>query len=131
MNTQYKTESAYVASIIKAELKAKFPGIKFSVRSETFAGGDAVNVSYDKGSKAPVQKEVETVVNKYQAGHFDGMTDCYEYTNKTEGPTVKYVSVQANYPRSVYQVVSDKLGWTGSPEQYREELEKELIAQGF
>lgn len=124
-------EAAWVAKIIRNELKAKFPGVKFSVTSDNFAGGDAVRVRYDKGSKAPAAKEVEAVADKFQAGYFDGSTDCYEYTYRGDGPTVKYVTVSADYPVTVSKAVHDRLGWRASPEQYQLELESELVAQGF
>lgn len=101
---QFKTEAAQVATLIKAELKAKFPKYAFSVKSSTFAGGDSVDVNYIATIGGPRLKEVETIADKYQAGHFDGMTDSYEYTNKTQGPTVKWVHVQANLEEVMDQV---------------------------
>lgn len=97
MRTAYKTEAAQVASIIKNELKAKFPGTKFSVKSETYSGGDSVNVYYAMTDEtSPKRATIEAIVNKYQAGHFNGMEDIYEYTNKTEGKTVKYAFVNVD-----------------------------------
>jgi hypothetical protein len=37
------------ASNIRAELKKAFPGVKFSVRSETFSGGDSIDVKWMDG----------------------------------------------------------------------------------
>lgn len=63
------------AKKIRAALKANFPGVKFSVRSETYSGGSSVNVSW---TDLPLTEEVEKVVNRFKSGSFDGMTDMYE-----------------------------------------------------
>lgn len=47
--------------IIKKELEAKLPTIKFSVRAENYAGGNSVIVSFDKGKSAPTIAEVDAV----------------------------------------------------------------------
>jgi hypothetical protein len=61
---------------MRQELKAKFPGIKFSVRTEVYSGGSSINVHWDMG---PTVAAVERVTGKYQQGWFDGMTDSYNY----------------------------------------------------
>ena len=37
------------AKLIRATLKAKFPGIKFSVRSSRYAGGSSIDVRWNDG----------------------------------------------------------------------------------
>jgi hypothetical protein len=64
------------AKNIRTELKAAFPLVKFSVRSSRFSMGDAINVKWTDG---PTSQQVESIINKYTAGNFDGMTDCYNY----------------------------------------------------
>jgi len=87
-----KTKSihAEVAQTIRKELKEKFPDIKFSVRSECFAGWDSVDIYYTNGVP---EDEIRKLVNKYESGHFDGMTDCYNYYLNRDYPTVKFVMV--------------------------------------
>ena len=86
-----KTEAAQCAKAIKKELSKKFPNIKFSVTSDNFAGGNSVSIHYTNGVP---QAEVEAITGKYQYGHFDGMIDCYEYSNgRDDIPQAKYVSV--------------------------------------
>lgn len=63
------------AANIRAELKRAFPGIKFSVRSDSFSGGDSIDISWELG---PTSAEVEAITAKYQEGHFNGMEDIYE-----------------------------------------------------
>jgi len=88
-----KTSSHAAASAaIKAELNKAFPEIKFSVRSDSFAGGNSVHISWNDG---PNSDEVNALTKKYQYGSFDGMTDMYEYTNNREDiPQAKYVQAQ-------------------------------------
>jgi len=64
------------AKNIRAELKEAYPGVAFSVRSQSFTGGSAIDVSWTDG---PTAAQVEKIVGKYQCGNFDGMTDSYEY----------------------------------------------------
>jgi phospholipid N-methyltransferase len=83
------SDHAAVGKLIRKELKEAFPGTKFSVRGECFAGGDAVRVSY---TDSVPSGEVEAIANKYKSGSFNAMEDIFEY-NQKEGPTVKYITV--------------------------------------
>lgn len=64
------------AKNIRIELKATFPGVKFSVRSSSFSMGNSIDVRWTDG---PTTSQVDEIINKYTAGSFDGMTDCYNY----------------------------------------------------
>jgi len=65
------------AKNIRIELKAAFPGVKFSVSSKRFSMGDSIDVRWTDG---PTTKQVDAIINKYSAGSFDGVTDCYNYS---------------------------------------------------
>jgi hypothetical protein len=94
---------AQAAKEIKAALKLAFPGIVFNVKSDSFAGGDAVRIKYFDGVK---HDKVSEIVAPYQYGSFDGMNDLYNYDNKNaELPQVKYVNVS----RSMSDAVRDQL----------------------
>jgi len=70
---------------IKKELIENFPGIKFSVTSS----GSSVRVHWTDG---PTRDQVEEFTSKYQMGHFDGMTEMYEYSNRRDDiPQTNYV----------------------------------------
>jgi hypothetical protein len=60
--------AAETAVLVRAELKAAFPGVKFSVKTHTYAGGASIDVRYD--------------------GHagYEPLASCY----CPGGPTVKY-----------------------------------------
>lgn len=64
------------AKNIRIELARAFPGVKFSVKSRRFSGGDAIDVRWVDG---PTSKQVDEIIGRYEAGSFDGMTDSYSY----------------------------------------------------
>lgn len=66
---------ARAAANIRMELAAKFPGIKFSVKSKSYSGGDSIDVRWEMG---PTAKEVKEITEKYEEGSFNGMIDMYE-----------------------------------------------------
>ena len=72
------SEQAQAAKLIRKELKQAFPGIKFTVTSKGYSGGDSVSIGWDNG---PTYDAVCKVVRKYEYGSFDGMTDSYNYDN--------------------------------------------------
>jgi hypothetical protein len=63
---------AETAKLVRKDLKEAFPATKFSVRSDTYAGGASIRVRYTDG---PTQREVETVIGKFAGADFDGMID--------------------------------------------------------
>ena len=60
------------AKLIRAQLKAKFPGVKFSVRSDIYSGGSSIRVGWTDG---PTGDDVEAVTSNFAGGGFDGMID--------------------------------------------------------
>ena len=56
------------AKMLRAALKAEFPGVKFSVRSAV----SAIDVRWTDG---PTQPAVQAVCDRYRGGGFDGMQD--------------------------------------------------------
>ena len=101
------SEHAKAAKAIRNELKAAFPGTQFSVRSDSFAGGTAVDVSWTDG---PCGQSVDAIINKYQYGHFDGMQDLYEYSNHRDDlPQVKYVMSQRSISADTEATIKNKI----------------------
>ena len=60
------------AKNIRRELAAAFPGVKFSVTTERYSGGDHAAIHWTDGPSAPA---VDKIVDKYQGSDFDGMQD--------------------------------------------------------
>lgn len=95
---------AAAAKAIREELKKAFPGIKFSVTSDSFSMGDSVHIDWTDG---PTTNEVDSIVNKYQYGNFNGMEDMYENTNSREDiPQTKYVQTSRNKSDAVKELVN-------------------------
>lgn len=108
------------AKNIRIELARVFPGVKFSVKSERFSMGNAVRVSWTDG---PTTAQVEDITGKYDAGSFDGMTDCYNY-RKDHAWTdafgaAKYITFSRDYSSELVQKAIDYL-W----DRYRPEAAK-------
>lgn len=103
----YKSEAAQAASLIRKELKEKFPQIKFSVRSENYSGGNSIGINYENGVPA---SEVEKVVSKYKDGHFDGMTDMYEYSSNPKNlPRANYVFVYREISKDIKEATKKEI----------------------
>jgi len=69
--TEY-ISAADTAKIIRKILKAKFTGIKFSVRSESYSMGSSVRVCWLDG---PTSKQVDQAVGVLAGSTFDGSID--------------------------------------------------------
>jgi len=102
-----KTQAALTAAAIKKELKSI--GIKASCRSENFSGGNSVDVTIYDQSPENIKK-AKALVSKYKYGHFDGMTDCYNSTNRrTDIPQAKYVHIQHEMSREFVETILSKI----------------------
>lgn len=88
---------------LRRELKDLFPKTKFSVRSRSFSGGDAIDVNWTDG---PTTEAVEKISGKYQQGSFNGMEDIYEYSQTNVWPGIfggaKYVQTHRHYSNEAY-----------------------------
>ena len=86
------SEQAKAAKLIRAELKKH--GIKGRVTSDSASMTSSVNVDLSDELQATVDK-VEAHCKQYQEGHFDGMIDCYEYSNRRDDiPQARFVFVR-------------------------------------
>lgn len=107
---------AETAKILRAELKAKYPGVKFSVRSKTYTGGASITVEWTDG---PVERSynrheyvtmpdgtyhnldthhegVWNWLQQFAGADFDGMVDLKTYRDPM-GYKGEYVSFGADY----------------------------------
>lgn len=69
--TSYLT-CAETAKLVRQALKESFPGVKFSVRSDTYAGGASIDVGWTDG---PTSKQVDQILGAFEGAYFDGMID--------------------------------------------------------
>jgi hypothetical protein len=85
------------AKNLRTQLRHAFPGVKFSVTTDRFSGGDSLRVAWIDG---PAVSRVETIASQYKAGNFNGYDDIYEYSHTawTEAfGDAKYVSCSRDY----------------------------------
>ena len=102
-NKGKSSSHAAASAAIKEELQKTFPNIKFSVRSESFSMGDSVHISWADGVTA---EQVKSISSKYQYGHFNGMEDIYESSNRREDiPQAKYVSESRNMSKEAEAIL--------------------------
>ena len=103
---------AHAAKLIRAELKRR--GYKASVRSSSYSMGSSVHVHIYEDLRPEVVEEIQSWCGQFQYGHFDGMVDLYEYSNRRDDlPQVKFVLVQVHYSAEAHAYARS---WT-----YREE----------
>lgn len=94
---------AQAAKMIRQDLKQAFPEVSFSVTSKRYSGGSSVSIAYENG---PTCEAVDTLVGKYEYGHFDGMEDIYRYSNTAyDLPQVKFVQVYRTTCETICQQV--------------------------
>jgi len=75
MTTRY-ISVADTAKEVRKALKAEFPGVKFTVRSDSYSGGASIRVGWVDG---PTTKAVRAVTGRYEGATFDGMIDLKSY----------------------------------------------------
>lgn len=98
--SQDKKGAVQVTGNIRKELKAKFPGVKFSVRKRSY---DSVSVNWTDG---PTEEQIKEITLKYRDSYFDGMQDmsvsCSSPFNEIYGG-VGYVFVDRDYSDAMKQ----------------------------
>ena len=73
-----KTRWARGSANIRTELNRAFPGISFTVRSNSYSGGCSIDIGWYDG---PTEKDVKAVSDKYQTSRFDGRDDSTHSTS--------------------------------------------------
>lgn len=74
--TKRYIDVAESAKMIRALLKSKFPGVKFSVKSSRYAGGASIRIEWFNG---PTDKQVRGFTDAFAGAGFDGMIDMQYY----------------------------------------------------
>lgn len=95
MKKQISNHAAAAATIRK---QLKVAGIKARVRASSYSGGSSVRVQILQDVLPATLHEIESYANQFQYGHFDGMQDLYEFSNRrSDIPQVKFVFVEVKY----------------------------------
>lgn len=90
-NDNGRASKTTAAQDIRAALKAAFPGVKFSVRKESYS---SVRVTWTDG---PPVAAVDAIADQWSAGTFDGMTDSYSWAKDRKPNAVQYVFTSREY----------------------------------
>jgi hypothetical protein len=81
----FSLRAKHVASLIKQYVKSTHPSVVCSSKSDTFSGGDSVDVylSTKDGNEVSdeIFKDVRSFGKLFQKGNFNGMIDLYEYND--------------------------------------------------
>lgn len=100
--------AADTAKLVRIALKREFPGVKFSVRSDTYAGGASIRIHWTDG---PTKPEVEKITRAYAGADFDGSIDLKCYTEHWLLPdgtvTVAHAQGTENSRGCIPEVVGD------------------------
>lgn len=119
------SEHALVAKNIRALLKKHFPGVPFSVKADSGTISACVRVTWDAWPDSPEPNAVQTLIEAFKAGTFDGHTDSYTYTNDPDRRAFQKLFGSVEYVRANAQKVT--------PEQLVEReaaiLRKEMARQ--
>jgi hypothetical protein len=114
---------AATARAIRTELKKH--SITGRVTAKTYSGGDSVTVSV-QNLPPWTMKQIKTYCSQFEMGHFDGMVDMYEYSNRREDiPQVKFVFVENDFSdelrEKAYQFLLNLMAaYEGFPPTYDE-----------
>jgi len=97
---------AAAAKAIRSKLKEH--GIKAKVRASSASMTSSVNITIFQDLSPAALDEVKSFCNQFQSGHFDGMTDCYEYSNsRDDTPQVKFVFISVEYSDEIKAKAKD------------------------
>lgn len=72
-STEQDSRNSLASANIRKLLKARYPGVKFSVRKE---GYTAIRIKWTDG---PTVNAVDELAQRFKLGDFDGMTDSYSF----------------------------------------------------
>ena len=110
MSTKYLT-CAETAKLVRQALKEAFPGVKFSVRGKTYAGGASMRVEWLDG---PNTAQVEAVADHFKASYFDGSID-YQGSiyHMMDGQQIRfgadYINCERGYSDAAVQAAIDRV----------------------
>lgn len=94
MNTVEKAKE------IRKELKIKFPGVKFSVRTKKYSGGSSISVSW---TDFPTVAAVEEITNKYESIRYD------EYTGEILSGGNTYIHTYNTWSQEIETAIKENL----------------------
>ena len=99
---------AETAKLVRTALRDAFPGVKFSVRSDTYAGGASIRVRWTDG---PTSDDVQRVAGIFAGADFDGMVDLKVYAEHWMHPDGRVtIASRPGTNGSFTEIIGDPLG---------------------
>ena len=95
--SQFKVaDKRTTSAMVKQYILDTYPSVsKVEVKSDSFSGGDSIDVKYYAPTKID---EVEVFMKRLTMGSFDGMTDMYEYRSNREKVIIEgYIMQEYKY----------------------------------
>lgn len=127
--TKQLSNHAAAAKQIRDNLKER--GIKASVRASSYAGGSSVDVYLKQDMMPDTRQEIEVFCKRFQFGHFDGMTDCYNYSNVNDDlPQVQFVFVNGMFSAELRAEAKKYIGAIIGIEDHRREHYEYMALKG-
>lgn len=127
--TRTLSSHAAAAKMIRAELKKQ--GIKARVRARTASMMTAVDVTILQDVLPATLKQIEVFVGQFEYGHFDGMTDCYEYSNSRDDiPQVKFAHVSVEYSDELKAAAKAYVAEINGIDEWERDRYEWLVIQG-
>lgn len=129
---------AETAKLVRKALKLAFPGQKFSVRSDSYAGGASIAVHWTDG---PTTQQVDKVIQVYAGADFDGMIDLKTHNDhwlepdgsssiaKREGTTGSFVEQICDPPTPQSRLVSFGADFVQTSRNLSPETEAKIQAE--
>lgn len=129
------------AKLMRVALKAAFPATKFSVKSDSYAGGASIRVGWTDG---PTVKRVTEISGQFQGGGFDGSIDMKyhvdhwllpdgstvpAYSPGTEGSRGYVPGINRNRPHDDAELVSFGADFVFEERKISTEFARKLVAQ--
>ena len=99
---------------IRKELKAKFKGVKFSVRTKKYSGGSSISISW---VDFPTVEAVEEITSKYESVRYD------EYTGEILSGGNTYIHTYNTWSEEMEANIKENLILKYGEEFYNEHIE--------
>mgnify|MGYP006448000435 CR=1 FL=1 len=98
---------AETAKLVRRALRESFPGVRFSVRSDTYSGGASIHVTWTDG---PTAARVEPVAKTFAGAGFDGQQDMKVFKRHTlDGEAVHFGADFITCRRDISDAFRDQL----------------------
>lgn len=115
-----RTISEHAAAAKQCRAFVKSLGLTGSTTSDSYSMGSSIRVRVNNATKEQ-QKQISDFCAQYQYGHFDGMQDIYETTNRRNDlPQVKYVFTEFDFSddlkQAAYEWARAHLNYEGDTE---------------